>query len=123
MRYRISISLILKQILITKFLNSSHTFSFLQLYIIPYNFQFSNRCNDFKYILTLKYIVPQDFNYAFFIRGMGLFFLHLSVDHKGGLLGTTHIVNSNEVARQFAYTLKVGNGPQGVRYMASVRPI
>lgn len=63
----------------------------------------------------------QDYEYAFFIRGMGLFFIRLSIDRKGGLIGVVQMVNSTESAKQFTYALKVGSGPQGACYNAVVR--
>lgn len=95
-------------------------FSFPSYCIVPYDFQFSNRCNIFKQSWDLDY-TSQDYDYAFFIRGMGLFFFHMSIDKKGGLIGSVHMVNSNEAAKQFTYALRVGSGPQGVSYSAAVR--
>ncbi|XP_011139628.1 putative E3 ubiquitin-protein ligase SINAT1 isoform X2 [Harpegnathos saltator] len=82
--------------------------------------EFSNRCNIFNKTWNLEYM-SQDLDFAFFIRGMGLFFLYLSINHKGGLIGAVQIVNCNEAAKQFIYTLKVGSGPQGVRYSTVVK--
>ncbi|XP_014483241.1 PREDICTED: E3 ubiquitin-protein ligase sina isoform X2 [Dinoponera quadriceps] len=84
-------------------------------------YEFSTKCYYiFKQNWNLEY-TSEDYDYAFFIKGMGLFFLHLAVDHKGGLIGAVQMVNSNEAARQFVYALKVGGGPQGVRYSAEVK--
>lgn len=107
------------QVSIAEFLKISHT-PFPQFCIIAYDFQVSSKCNMFKQNLTLEYTL-REYNYAFSIRGMGLFFLYLSVDFKGNLFGAVHIVNCSEAAKQFMYTLKVGSGPQGVCYSAAVR--
>lgn len=93
---------------------------FSQFCIIPCNFQCSHRFHTFRQAWSLEYTL-QDYDHVFFIRGMGLFFLHLSIDHKGSLKATVQIVNCNEAAKQFTYALKVGSGSQGVRYSAAVR--
>ena len=55
-----------------------------------------------------------EFDLAFFIPEMGIFFLITSIDSCGNFIGNIQIVNNNTNARQFTYKIEIkGNNRTG----------
>lgn len=68
----------------------------------------------------LEYIINRDYDFAFHIKDMGLFFLNVSINSVGDLVGLVQIVNCTAVSRQFTYTLEVV-APRRIYYTGPVR--
>ncbi|XP_018397879.1 PREDICTED: uncharacterized protein LOC108775914 [Cyphomyrmex costatus] len=54
----------------------------------------------------LEYILNRDYDFAFHIKEMGLFFLNISINHMGDLMASLQIVNCIAVCKQFTYTFE-----------------
>lgn len=55
---------------------------------------------------NLEYVINRDYDFAFHIKEMGLFFLNVSINQMGDLIGSLQIVNCIAVAKQFMYTFE-----------------
>lgn len=62
----------------------------------------------------------RDYDYAFHIKEMGLFFLNVSITHKGDLVAYVQIVNCTTVSKQFVYTFEA-IGTYNASYTGPVR--
>lgn len=67
--------------------------------------QFTTKDTVFKRQWSLEYISNRDYDFAFHIKEMGLFFLNITINQAGDLMATIQIVNCNDVGKQFFYTL------------------
>ncbi|XP_050460112.1 uncharacterized protein LOC126856001 [Cataglyphis hispanica] len=66
-------------------------------------YEFSAKGTVFKRKWNLEYVQNRDYDYAFHIKEMGLFFLNVSITHKGDLIAYVQIVNCTTVSKQFVY--------------------
>lgn len=55
-------------------------------------------------------MLNRDYDFAFYIKEMGLFFLNISINQMGDLIAFLQIVNCNSVCRQFTYTFETIGG-------------
>ncbi|KAG5312349.1 SINAL ligase, partial [Acromyrmex insinuator] len=55
----------------------------------------------------LDYILDRDYDFAFHIKEMGLFFLNISINRMGDLMAFLQIVNCIAVCKQFTYIFEV----------------
>lgn len=69
-------------------------------------YEFITRDTVFKKKWSLEYILNRDYDFAFHIKEMGLFFLNVTIDHKGDLIAFVQIVNCMAVSKQFVYTFE-----------------
>ncbi|KAL0112156.1 hypothetical protein PUN28_011917 [Cardiocondyla obscurior] len=64
----------------------------------------------FKKQWSLEFTRNQNYDYAFHVKGMGLFFLIISINHMFDLSASLQIVNCGLVCKQFTYTLETNTG-------------
>ncbi|KAM0737162.1 putative E3 ubiquitin-protein ligase sinah [Formica fusca] len=83
-------------------------------------YEFSTKGTVFKKKWDLEYIINRDYDYAFHIKEMGLFFLKVAVNHKGGLIAYIQIVNCMTVSKQFVYTFEA-TGSYNASYTGPVK--
>ncbi|XP_071637303.1 uncharacterized protein [Temnothorax longispinosus] len=69
-------------------------------------YEFNAKDNVLKKKWTLKYILNRDYDFAFHIKEMGLFFLNISINQMGDVMGFLQIANSISVCKQFTYTFE-----------------
>ncbi|XP_012529543.1 uncharacterized protein LOC105832819 [Monomorium pharaonis] len=69
-------------------------------------YEFNAKDNVLKKRWNLEYILNQDYDFAFHIKEMGLFFLNVSISQIGDLTAFLEIVNCIAVAKQFTYTFE-----------------
>ncbi|XP_071638215.1 uncharacterized protein [Temnothorax longispinosus] len=69
-------------------------------------YEFNAKDNILKKKWTLEYILNRDYDFAFHIKEMGLFFLNISINQMGDLMGFLQIVNHISVCKQFTYTFE-----------------
>ncbi|GAB1866758.1 Tyrosine kinase receptor Cad96Ca [Camponotus japonicus] len=69
-------------------------------------YEFNARNTVFKKKWSLDYHFHQNYDFAFHIKKMGLFFLNVSIDGRGNLTAFVQIVNCTAVSKQYIYTLK-----------------
>ncbi|XP_077263961.1 uncharacterized protein LOC143898389 [Temnothorax americanus] len=69
-------------------------------------YEFNAKDNVLKKKWTLEYILNRDYDFAFHIKEMGLFFLNISINPMGDVMGFLQIVNSISVCKQFTYTFE-----------------
>ncbi|XP_024878736.1 uncharacterized protein LOC112459066 [Temnothorax curvispinosus] len=69
-------------------------------------YEFNAKDNILKKKWTLEYILNRDYDFAFHIKEMGLFFLNISINQMGDLMGFLQIVNHISVSKQFTYTFE-----------------
>ncbi|KYQ57659.1 putative E3 ubiquitin-protein ligase sinah, partial [Trachymyrmex zeteki] len=70
-------------------------------------FEFDAKDNVLRRQWNLEYILQRDYDFAFHIKEMGLFFLNISINHMGDLMACLQIVNCIAVCKQFTYTFEV----------------
>jgi len=68
--------------------------------------QFNAKDNVLKKKWSLEYILDRDYDFAFYIKEMGLFFLNISINQMGDLIAFLQIVNCIAVCKQFTYTFE-----------------
>lgn len=103
---------------------SSSFFFFLDIHFyfrIHIIFQFNDRCTVFKRNLDLEYYQNQYYDFAFLVKGMGLFFFNVSIHRTGDLTANIQIVNCINVSKQFTYKLEIGKGYNKVQHSDVVR--
>ncbi|KAL6260640.1 hypothetical protein P5V15_008160 [Pogonomyrmex californicus] len=69
-------------------------------------YEFTTKDNIFKKKWNLEYIVNRDYDFAFHIKEMGLFFLNISINQIGDLMASLQLVNCIAVCKQFMYTFE-----------------
>ncbi|XP_072742491.1 uncharacterized protein [Anoplolepis gracilipes] len=69
-------------------------------------YEFSTRDAIFKEKWSLEYVLNRDYDFAFHIKEMGLFFLNVTLNHVGDLIAFVQIVNCITVSKQFVYTFE-----------------
>lgn len=69
-------------------------------------YEFSTRGTIFKKKWSLEYILNRDYDFAFHIKEMGLFFLNVTISQIGDLIASVQIVNCVDVSKQFVYTFE-----------------
>ncbi|KYN00365.1 putative E3 ubiquitin-protein ligase sinah, partial [Cyphomyrmex costatus] len=69
-------------------------------------FEFNAKDNVLQKKWGLEYILNRDYDFAFHIKEMGLFFLNISINHMGDLMASLQIVNCIAVCKQFTYTFE-----------------
>ncbi|XP_018349450.1 PREDICTED: uncharacterized protein LOC108752831 [Trachymyrmex septentrionalis] len=70
-------------------------------------FEFNAKDNVLRRKWDLEYILDRDYDFAFHIKEMGLFFLNISINRMGGLMASLQIVNCIAVCKQFTYIFEV----------------
>ncbi|XP_011863568.1 PREDICTED: uncharacterized protein LOC105559681 isoform X2 [Vollenhovia emeryi] len=73
-------------------------------------YEFNAKNNVLQKNWNLEYIYNRDYDFAFHIKEMGLFFLNISINQTGDLTAFLQIVNCIAVCKQFTYTFEAVGG-------------
>lgn len=69
-------------------------------------YEFNAQNNILRKNWDLEYILNRDYDFAFHIREMGLFFLNISINQMGDMSASLQIANCIAVCKQFTYTFE-----------------
>lgn len=81
----------------------------------------STNSDSFRHSWRLHYANSTDYDTAFHVTNMELFFVNLELDVEGHLHGSVQILNSNTIGRMFGYTLEVKGRHRCCKYEGNVK--